>query len=146
MKMQSPNQMLQLKMHGFTARQCGQLAQDLRRPLSLTGKSHPLVEQQRFDAALGGRQLSDVSVPQLHQMTQLAINRRRHMNALQLLATQVFRKLPGIEPISLHSLSRRRRYHRGSHDQTRVAPSHQLIVKAKASWPGFVNKRHSLLW
>ena len=44
-----------------------------RRPLTVAGESHPLIEQQRLDAAFARRQLADVSVAQLHQMSQLFI-------------------------------------------------------------------------
>src|SRR5438034_3138008 len=103
-KMQGIQQIIKLEAHRLRARQCLQLAHRRRRPLLLgIGKRNPFVEQQRLDAQLAGRQLPHVRVPQLHQVAQVAIGTRRHVNAMQLSASQTFRKLPPIESIG-HAL------------------------------------------
>ena len=84
MEMQRADQLDQLKAHRLRARQLEQLIQHPRRPvIAFVRKRYPFIEQQRFDATFGGRQLLHVRVAQLHQMAQLAILRRRARGCLR---------------------------------------------------------------
>src|SRR5215471_441888 len=105
-KLHGIDQIIQLKAHRFRARQSLQLAHRPHRPpLLRIGKRDPFVEQQRLDAQFAGRQLPDVRVAQLHQVTQVAIRSRRHVNAAQLSAPQIFRELAAVESVGLHPFS-----------------------------------------
>src|SRR5712692_895545 len=147
MKLHAIDQIIQLKAHRFRARQSLQLAHRPRRPFLLRiGKSDPFIEQQRLDAQLAGRQLLHVRVAQLHQVAQVAIRARGHVNAVQLSAPQTFRELLAVEPIGLHAFSWRPRHFRGRRYQASIIVAHQLVVQTKAGGPGFVGKRHPLLW
>src|SRR3982074_1159601 len=87
MEMQRSDQMAQLKADDWRTWQGLQLAQHPRRPLTVAGESHPLIEQQCLDAQFGRLQFGHLRVAQMHQMTQLSIGGRGYMNAAQLLAS-----------------------------------------------------------
>src|SRR6266540_1152553 len=145
MKLQSIDQLLQFETHARVTGQGLQLSQRSSRPLAVgRRKGDALIQQQRLEAQLGGRQLSHLGVAQLHQMPQLPITRRRHMNATQLPAPQSFGEFVAVQTIRLNSFYRRRRHHRGRNYQTRMVGRRQLVMEPKASWPGFVNKGYAL--
>src|SRR5262252_4258063 len=99
MKLQSPNQIIQLEAHGSRAVQFLQLAYGLSRPsLVLSWEFNSFISEQRFDSAFGGRHLAYVCVSQLNQMPQLAVSRRGYMNALQITSTELSGEILTVEP------------------------------------------------
>ena len=63
------------------------------------GESDPLEEQQRLDPLLHSRHFTDQRVTELGEVAKLSINRRRHVNALQLSTAQVLRQAAAVESI-----------------------------------------------
>ena len=71
-------------------------------------KRNSFKQEQSLDPALTARDLPDHQIPDLGQMTQMTVGRRRHMNALELTRPQGFGDLLAVQPIRFHPLPRRR--------------------------------------
>src|SRR5215467_3089787 len=91
-KLNVVQQLIEFKAYTPGALQFSELSLNLQRP-STPGRSQwesdPFKEQQRLDPLLHPHHFTDVS--QLSKMAKLSVNRRRHVNALQLSTAQVLR-------------------------------------------------------
>ncbi len=90
-KLQTVEQLIELKAHGLRTLKLSQFVLDHERPLSAggsRGKLDPFEEQQRFDALLHPHHLAHKRIAQLSQVAQLAVQSGGNMDALQLSPTQ----------------------------------------------------------
>ena len=93
-KLQTVQQLVELKAHHRGAGKLSQLGFDQKRPLAAgrsRGKLQPFHQQQRFNPLLHPHHLADQGVAQLGQVAQLPVQGRGNMDALELPATQILR-------------------------------------------------------
>ena len=93
MKLERGHQTIQLESHWGRTGERPQRLEHFGRPLPSRRsyrKPDPFLEQQRREAAFGSLHLPDMTVPQLHQMSQLAVRLRGDVNTLQLSSSQAF--------------------------------------------------------
>src|SRR6266850_4549558 len=147
-KLQTVEQLIELKAHGLRTLKLSQLLLDHERPLpagGCRGKLDPFEEQQRFDALLHSHHLAHKGIAQLSQVTQLPVQRRGNVDAFELSPTQVLRQSPTVEPIGLHSLSWSFGDHRWRGDQAGVGFRHQPIIQSVPRRSSLVGKGHLLI-
>src|SRR5262245_43610136 len=146
-KLQTVKQSIELKAHGLRTLKLAQLVLDHERPLPsrrCRGKLDPFKKQQRFDALLHAHHLADKGVAQLGDVAQLAIKRRRNMDAFKLPPTQVLRQSPTVKSVGLHPLSWRFGNHRRRGHQALIGLGHQPIIQSVACRSSLVGKGYLL--
>src|SRR5258705_3092779 len=147
-KLQVVQQLIELKAHHRRAGKLSQLGFDQKRPLAAggsRGKLQPFHQQQRFDALLHRHHLADQSVAQLSQVTQLPVQGRGNMDALELSGAQILCQSRAVEPIGLHSSSWRFGDHRWRGNPARVPLSDQPVIQSIARRSRLIGKGYFLI-
>src|SRR5215831_669945 len=147
-KLNVVQQLIEFKAYTPGALQFSELSLNLQRP-STPGRcqweSDPFKEQQRLDPLLHPHHFTDESVSQLSKMAKLSVNRRRHVNTLQLSTAQVLREGSAVEAIRFDSLSWSSRNHRRCYHQALLLLSRQPIIQSIPGRSSLIDKRNLLI-
>src|SRR4029077_20624303 len=147
-KLQTVEQPIELKAQGARTGKFSQFLFHQERPLAASrsrGKLQSFHEQQRFNALFHAHHLADQGVAQLSQMAQLPIQGRRNMDAFELSSTKILRYPAAVEPIGLHSLSRRLGNHRRRSNQALISLGLKPIIQSIARGSSLIGKRYLLI-